>query len=483
MQTFFWHDYETWGINPALDMPSQFAGVRTDWELNIIDEPVNVLCKPPQDCLPTIEAAFVTGLTPQDAERDGLTERDFFAAVHAQLARANTCGVGYNSIRFDDEVTRYGFYRNFYDPYAREWQSGGSRWDIVDLVRLCYAVRPEGIEWPFRETDQGERVPSLRLELISQLNGIEHESAHDALSDVYATIAVAKLIRRQQPKMYEHVLSTRDKKSVLDALALGSGKPRLHISSMFGANNASASLILPVMVDPRNRNEVHCIDLRYSPSVLMEYEADDLAKMRFLPAEELPDSVERFPLKSVHLNKCPVVLPPAMVDDAVAARCNIDVQRCEEHRKMLLAYPDLQEKLLQVLALANQKPFDAAAEAQLYAGFIGNQDRGTCQQVLAMDGKTLAAKNLVFDDPRLTELLFRYRARNFPAHLSSSEQEEWQEWIGDRIQQNNGFVEQQLGLARECLAAEVDQSSERHRIATAFLKFYEKLLSQHGQAR
>ena len=329
----------------------------------------------------------------------------------------------------------------------------------------------------FERMSRGEQVPSLRLESISQLNGIEHESAHDALSDVYATIAVAKLIRDKQSKMYEYVLSARDKKSVSDALALGSGKPRLHISSKFGASNASASLILPVLADPRNRNEIHCVDLRHSPSVLIDYDAGELADMRFLPAHDLPDPIVRFPLKSVHLNKCPIVLPPAMVTEEVATRCNIDIATCEEHRKMLLGYPDLQKKLLKMLSYVEDRPFAPVAEAQLYAGFIGHSDRALCQRVPSMDGEMLASTNLVFEDERLKELLFRYRARNFPESLSASAGSEWKEWVATKISENSTFIERQLCLAKELLDPVNCESSERIRVAKSFEEYYRNLVS------
>ncbi len=189
--SFYWHDYETWGADPSRDRPSQFAGIRTDAELNVIGDPLMIYCRPTMECLPQPMACAVTGITPQKALDEGLDERAFMAAIHRELAAPGTCGVGYNSIRFDDEVTRYGLYRNFYDPYAREWKDGNSRWDLIDVVRLCCALRPDGIEWPLRE----DGTPSFKLEVLTAANGIGHEAAHDALSDVHATISLARLIR------------------------------------------------------------------------------------------------------------------------------------------------------------------------------------------------------------------------------------------------------------------------------------------------
>ena len=186
--TFFWFDYETWGVNPAKDRPCQFAGVRTDMDFNIIGKPLVIYCQPPADYLPSPEAALITRITPQKALKDGLTEPEFIERIHNELSTPNTTSLGYNSIRFDDEVTRYTLYRNFFDPYAWSWQNGNSRWDLLDVMRTCYALRPEGIEWPVNE----EGVPSFKLEKLSVANGIEHENAHDAMADVIATIELAK---------------------------------------------------------------------------------------------------------------------------------------------------------------------------------------------------------------------------------------------------------------------------------------------------
>ncbi|MCK5809845.1 MAG: exodeoxyribonuclease I, partial [Cocleimonas sp.] len=191
--TLLWHDYETWGINPRRDRPSQFAAIRTNLDLEVIGEPIEIFCQPSQDFIPHPEAVLVTGITPQRAMHEGIPEAVFFQQINAVFSKAGTCGVGYNSIRFDDEVTRFGFYRNFIDPYAREWQNGNSRWDILDLVRMTYALRPKGIEWPQR--DDGTGLPSFRLEHLTAANGIEHAGAHDALIDVKATIEIARLIK------------------------------------------------------------------------------------------------------------------------------------------------------------------------------------------------------------------------------------------------------------------------------------------------
>ena len=194
--TFLWHDYESFGASPRLDRPAQFAAIRTDAELREIGQPVDLYCRPALDVLPQPDACRITGITPQMAEERGLDEPDFIAAVLGHLGAPGTCGVGYNSFRFDDELTRHTAWRNFHDPYAREWQNGCSRWDLIDTVRMTYALRPDGIEWPRREDGH----PSFRLEHLAAANGLEQEKAHDAVSDVRATIALARLVRDRQPR-------------------------------------------------------------------------------------------------------------------------------------------------------------------------------------------------------------------------------------------------------------------------------------------
>ncbi len=228
MTTLYWHDYETSGIDPRFDRPMQFAGVRTDEDLNIIGEPLMIYCKPSGDYLPHPQAALVTGLTPQLAEKEGLNEAEFIKQIHDELAAPGTCGVGYNSLRFDDEFTRFTLFRNFYDAYAREWQSGNSRWDIIDMVRLTRALRPEGIHWPNREDGK----PSFRLEDLTAANGIEHSGAHDALADVYATIEMARLIKNAQPKLYDYVFERRRKQALAPLLNLNERKPVVHVLSL-----------------------------------------------------------------------------------------------------------------------------------------------------------------------------------------------------------------------------------------------------------
>jgi exodeoxyribonuclease-1 len=443
--TLYWHDYETWGEVPAVDKPSQFAGIRTDENLTILGEPLMMYCKPAPDLLPKPEACLITGLVPQVAAAQGLPEHAFIAAIHAELSRPGTCGVGYNSIRFDDEVTRYALYRNFYDPYEREWRNGNSRWDIIDMVRMTRALRPEGISWPNYEDGR----PCFKLEMLSKANNLKHEAAHDALSDVYATIAIAKLIKTKQPKLYDYAYRLRDKKFVASLIDIDSHKPLLHISSRFPAENGNAALVLPLMMHPTNKNSVITFNLCFDPQALLTLPADELRVRLFTRTEDLPEGVERLALKEIHLNKTPMVLPPSMLDDSTAQRLAIDKRKCEDHwqalRNLSLSEREVLRQKLYQLYTTQEFAEKTDPEQMLYSGFFDEHDKRLMVQVRKATPEQMANETFGFRDPRLKEMLFRYRARNFPTSLSEAEQQQWQAFCQRRLTDKDA----QAGLTLE----------------------------------
>ncbi len=419
--TFYWHDYETFGVDPSKDRPSQFAGLRTDEDLNPIGEPLVIYCQPQKDILPAPQACLITGITPQLALEKGLSEPQFIEAIHRQLAVPGTCGVGYNSIRFDDEVTRYALYRNFFDPYQREWKNGNSRWDVMDMLRLTRALRPEGIEWPDHEPGR----PSFKLEHLTAANGLAHESAHDALSDVTATIAVAKLVKDKQPRLFDYVVNMRSKKAVGEMLNLSERKPFFHISGMLSRAHMYGAIMMPLAQHPTNNNGIICIDLSFNPEELIDLSSEEITRRVFTSTAELADHEVRIPLKVVHINKAPVVTTHKLIDDAAAKRLDIDVQRCELHWQRLNQM-DLSGKL-QAVFNSQSYPEKPDAEQRLYDGFLPNADKYLLDEVRLASCADLTEHHFHFSDQRYNDLLFSYRARYFNDSLTDSERAIWAE--------------------------------------------------------
>jgi exodeoxyribonuclease-1 len=422
--SIYWHDYETWGANPQKDFPCQFAGIRTDLDLNIISEPLMIFSQIANDCLPVPQACLVTGIIPQRSLRDGLPERDFIANILKEFSEPNTCVAGFNNIRFDDEITRYTLYRNFYDPYAREWQNGNSRWDIIDLARACYALRPEGINWPLND----DGLPSFKLQDLTKANDIQHQDAHDAMSDVYATIAVAKLIKERQPKLFDYLFNLRDKRKVLEQIDYEKLSPLVHISSKIPSANGCCSWIVPVAQHPSNKNAVIVLNLALDPSPLFILSADEIREKLYTPNAMLEENEQRLPIKLIHINKCPVLAPAKTLSAENAQRLGIDRQRCLENLQKIKTNLHCLDKLQEVYAQTQERaPLDP--EHALYSGgFFSSTDKELMKQIVSSDANALTELSLPFEDERLHTMLFRYRARNVSQSLSAPEIERWQRY-------------------------------------------------------
>jgi len=429
--TFYWHDYETFGIDPQRDRACQFAGMRTDENFNPIGEPLMLYCKLADDYLPNPEACLITGITPQLANEKGVCEAEFIRRIHDELSQPGTCSLGYNSIRFDDEVTRNLLYRNFYDPYAREWQNGNSRWDVIDIARAARALRPDGICWP--SSDDG--TPSFKLEQLTQANDISHQAAHDALSDVQATIALARLIRQRQPKLYDFLFANRSKQAALKLLQVGSFTPLVHVSGRFAARKNCLAIVLPLCQHPRNVNEVIVYDLASAPGDLLELSATEIQQRLFVSQEDLPAGVERIPLKTVHINKSPVLAPLSVIRPADAERLGIDLAACTRHLQPIQAAPQA-ELLEKLAAVFNRSYSDIPTDPDLMiysGGFFSQKDKSQLLKIRQMSPENLAKTPFEFDDARLPDMLFRYRARNFPATLTPAEQQAWRDFCHARL--------------------------------------------------
>ena len=450
MRSFLWHDYETFGANPRCDRPSQFAAIRTDAELNEIEPPIELFCTPTPDYLPQPQACLITGITPQHCLQYGIPEYQFAQRIEQAFSQPGTVGTGYNSFHFDDEVTRFLFWRNLIDPYAREWQNDCGRWDLLNVMRAAYALRPEGIVWPVN----GEGRTSFKLEHLSAANGLAHTHAHDAVSDVRATIALARLLRQHQTRLYDFCLELRHKATVAAQISLHEPRPFLHVSGMVPAERGCLMLAWPLAAHPFNKNEVIVWDLAYDPEELFTLDADSVRTRLFSKTEDLPAGQSRLPIKSIHLNRAPIVIGQTKtLSPAQAERWDMNLDAQLRHAETLRLAPKLDALWQEVY---RPRPVvDTDIEQALYNGFINNEDRRTLQKLSLLEGEALMHNRPVFADARLPELLFRYRARNFPQHLSPEEQARWQQHCKNRLFHGGDGL-----LTLQSFSDEIDQLAE-----------------------
>ena len=427
--TFFFYDLETSGLSARDDRIMQFAGQRTNMDMEPIGEPYNLLVKLNDDTLPSPEALMVTGITPQQTQADGYTEAEFARILTEEIFTPDTITIGFNSIRFDDEFIRHLFWRNFFDPYEWSWRDGRSRWDILDVARMTRALRPDGIEWPV----DAEGRATNRLELITKLNGIDHFKAHDALSDVEALIAVTKLIKDRQPQLYQYLLKMRDKNEVKKLVNLEEKQPFVYVSGRYEAEFHKATVAFP-LTSGRNGNVV-VYDLRYDPAPFLKLSAQELADKFYAPWEERQaEGFVNLPVKEMQYNRAPAVAPLGVLEQEDGwERIKIDKETIAKHKEILVSNPTFAENIRSIFEAKRDFKQSTDPEAQLYDGFVGEGDKLRIEKVRNSDEVGLADFHPEFVDERLPELLLHYKARNFPKSLAEDEIEAWDAWRGARI--------------------------------------------------
>ena len=468
-QTFFFYDLETSGLNPRQDRIMQFAGQRTDMNLEPIGEPYNLLVTLNDDTLPSPDALMVTGITPQKTVEEGYSEAQFAQMLSEEIFTPDTIAVGFNNIRFDDEFIRHLLWRNFHDPYEWSWKDGRSRWDLLDVVRLTRALRPEGINWPLDA--KGE--PSNRLELITSANGIAHENAHDALADVTALITVTKLVKQKQPQLYDYLLKMRDKKVVQQLVNLDDKKPFVYASGRYDKEFAKTTVAFPLTTS-RNGGVV-VYDLRYDPTPFVGLNQEELAKKIFASWEEWQaEDFVKLPVKELQYNRCPAVAPLGVLEQGDGwQKISLDLETVQKHQNILLDNPDFAEKLRSIFE--NKPAFKKLLdpEAQLYDGFLNDRDRLQIEAIRNADERDLADFHPEFQDERLAPLLLHYKARNFPRSLSEDDLAQWEAWRAQHLQaQLPGFMASLQRLAPTALQRLAPTATDEHQFILQELQLW-----------
>lgn len=432
-ESLYWHDYETSGVDYIYDRPMQFAGIRTDNALNEIGEPLVEYCKPSKDFLPNPEAILITGITPQHALEHGLPEYQFAARIHAVFAEPNTCRVGYNNVGFDDHVTRYLLHRNLYKPYDCESQNNNSRWDILNMVRACGAFRPEGLEWSFNKAGE----PGYSLARLAAVNNIEHAQAHDALSDVRATIGLARLIKEHQPKLFDYSFKIRKPQSLRDILPQDGKTPVLHVSFHYGNAQYCVGMLLPLMDVPKENKRLIFYNLSIPPSHLLDCDEDTLSNLAHDHATR-----QKLGVQIIAINQCPFLVSMNILNNQVIDRIGLPLEEYQKHAQQVIANIEtLRDRITRSYERAGQISDKYSAEPQdadhCYAnGFLRNEDAQLLTTLRNSDPENLNEDNFNFKTPWLPELLFRYKARNFTEALNAQEKQRWNDFCKKRLNES-----------------------------------------------
>ena len=438
-KSYYFYDLETSGFNPRTARIMQFAGQRTDMHLKPIGEPHNILIKLTEDILPDPQAIMVTGITPQQTVMEGITEVEFLKIFNNEIATPGTVFIGFNNLRFDDEFIRAINYRNFYDPYRWHWDESRSRWDLLDLVRMTRALRPEGIKWPTNE----DGTPTNRLELVASENGLEHTKAHDALSDVLVTIKLAQMIKEKQPKLFDYLFQLSNKAAIQKLV--NTGKPFIYTSGKY-SNDTQKTTIVAKLADHLDKSGkvdgVLVYDLRVDPSQFSKLTVKELVEAWRWKDKE--DKSVRLPVKTMKFNRCPAIAPLEVITKAknsteILDRLQLDMAKIEDNLTKLQKMSGFVDKINKAPEIMNSeqeqkfKESNKHVDEQIYEGFIGGTDSQIAKKIQTVEPSELSGLSKSFKDQRMKKLLPLYKARNFPSSLTSEEAENWQRYLKEQL--------------------------------------------------
>jgi exodeoxyribonuclease-1 len=487
VNTFTFYDYETSGVNPHYDQVYQFACVKTDQFLNIIDQTeVNLYGKPRIDVLPHPKAFLTHRIDIDELDKVGLDELELAKKIQEIfLAGENNCISGYNTIAFDDELTRTLMFRNLLQPYDHEFKNGNRRFDVYNLVRLAYAFKPEVLNWPEKPDEPG--TVSFKLENLSKANGITHANAHEAMSDVVASVGLARIIKQNAPKIFQHALNTTDKNNLSKLLA--KKEPFFHTSSFYGKENKYTTLLLPIVMDRTNKNKLICIDLRYAPDELLTLSADDIKHYLFTKREELGNDVPVIKTVAIQLNKSPIVVPANQKMIArYASDFNLSIDEVNRNFNKVIANRDLALRIQQAYSDPKFNPPYDPFETLYSGGFISNMD-GQLRADLLRTSADLSNPKLIADDlaaftgkmqdsERQYSLAVRAKWTNFyqqiiKANIPGYNRDEmihWVNYLNKRLVEHNG----EMGLTFDTFKDALNEA----RIETVLTHDEEQILNK-----
>jgi exodeoxyribonuclease-1 len=462
--TFLFHDYETFGADPRRDRPAQFAAIRTDINFNKVDEPFMIYAKMQEDTLPSPTACMITKITPSEVNEKGIPEIEFIKKINDEMKVPNTCSLGYNTIQFDDEVTRNTLYRNLLDPYEREYKNNCTRWDLIDVVRMTVALFPETLVL-------GERdgKPSYKLEELSKANGILHEAAHDALSDVWATIGIAKIIKDKQNKLFNMLFEKRMKNNILEAI--NTGLPLIIASSFFGLEKKYVDFILPITENPNNKNEFFCVKLSRSKEEienLINNSSDFIKDLLYSSNDELLEKGKERPgFHVLKINKCPVLLTSndlkELFDDEdrknLYNRLGFDMNLIIDSYKYVKTKKEEIKKILLDVYKPMKYPDLLDSDIRIYDGFASFKDKKQFNyfHIDLENGKESKHLNANFDDSRYKEMVFRAIVRNYPEKLENMAQSYKDKWYNHCVERLHNKINDSVNYSFDDFFKEIEE--------------------------
>lgn len=381
--SFVFFDTETTGLKHGFDQIVHFAAIRTDADLNEIER-FEARSRLLPHVLPHPAALRTNGL-PIGRLLDGSlpSHYDMVRAIRQRLLSwSPSIFLGYNSIRFDEEMLRHALFQTLHPAYLTS-NHNNSRADVWGLVMAAAAVSPACLNVP---TGPAGR-PIFRLEQLAIANGVVQEQAHDALSDVITTLKLCRLVHQRSPELWQRFVRFSKKATVADFIEAEDG----FMLTEFFANEAYHAPVVCIGRDPDQANGRFCLSLNSDVDRYVAMTDDELrAELAQKPC----------PVRRLRINAAPTLT--ALYDAPEVMLDGVDIDAVEARARRMKGDPALCTRLVTAYTSTREpRPPSRHAEERLYDGFPGPQDEARLVEFHDVDWTDRLAIVQSLDDERL----------------------------------------------------------------------------------
>ncbi|MDT8318567.1 MAG: exonuclease domain-containing protein [bacterium] len=409
MSTYLFYDLETTGLNKCFDQILQFAAIRTDMNFNELERYTTYIQLRPDVIYSP--GAMITNRISIFESMSGLCEYEAIKEIHRLLNQPGTISLGYNSLKFDDEFLRFSFHRNLFPPYTHQYADGCYRMDILPVTACYFLFKNDIMKWP-----EIDGAPTLKLEHLSEANRLARGPAHNALVDVEATIALARLLAEEED-MWKYLTGYFQKKEDMRRLAVL--PPFFGDDGSIGSETESWGLVIGTRYGYERRYQIPVLSLGssipYSNQTLwLRLDNPGLRETTLETIEESTWVVRK------KYGEADFILPPSK-----RFLANLDAERLaivDENREWLRENRGILSAIVDYYRSYEYPEIpDLDADAALYQmGFPDPSDQNLCSRFHSALPKDRARFIEQFKKPEYKILAGRILCRNAPSNCEPS---------------------------------------------------------------
>lgn len=410
------YDTETTGTETYFDQILQFAAIKTDVDLNVIDR-FEIRCRILPHVVPAPGALRVTGVTPTQLINPSLPSHyEMVRAIRSKLLSwSPAMFLGWNTIDFDEDLIRQALYKTLHNPYLTN-RDGNSRSDVMRMAQACSLTAPFALTFPLG--DGGKKI--FKLDRFAPSNGFSHEQAHDAMGDVEATIFLAKLLMEKAPDVWSSFMRFSTKAAVVDYI----NEERVFCFSDFYFGNPFSYATTVLGQNKGNPAEWYIYDLSIDPTSLLSL-TDSKLKSRLAASPKV--------VRKLKSNGVPMLLPFEDAPDICKGR-NLGFKALEQRADMLRTGSEACERLVSAFeSLKIEYPVSPHVEKQIYNGFIDQADEKLMNEFHEVEWSKRHAIVEKFQDTRLRTIGKRLIHLERPDLLEDSARREHDLAVANRL--------------------------------------------------